>query len=274
MLLIVDATQLAYRSFFAGGHLSYGGSETGVIYKFLLQIEAVAKRVPEPMTLVFCWDHKVNKRKLLDPNYKKHRKAEIEGIEDMFNQIDYLQNEFVEIGFYSYLFSGFEADDLIAAACLENPDQNKLIFSSDQDLYQLLDNRTSVITQPRKKGLGLYTEGDFQKEYGINPDDWVLVKTIAGCSTDNVIGVPGIGEKRAIEFIKGTLSERLTDSIMEHWNVVEPNFKLVYLPIEDVKIRKLKHRSWNHDRFHTMLVKKGIRNIDQKVWRNKYDSGG
>lgn len=271
MLLIVDSNEVAYRSFFAGGRLSYQDVPTGVIYKFLKKIEEIGTKIRKPATLVFCWDHDFSKRKEMYPEYKSNRnKDSIEGIKDLFQQMEFLQDEFVEIGFYSYQFYGLEADDIIASICIDNPREEKIIVSQDSDMYQVLDKKTSMLRKTDKETVDLYTLKAFKKEYGVTPEDWILVKAIAGCAVDNIKGVSGIGEKRAIQFIND-VTDKWDREIIRNWKTVERNVKLVFLPMEPItKVKKIKPRKWDYDRFHEMLLKKGIRNIDQKLWRKVY----
>jgi len=133
-----------------------------------------------------------------------------------------------------------EADDLIAAIT-QNYNQEFIIISADHDLYQLLSPNVSMYSTKKKK---VITEQVFIDEYRVTPEEWIMVKQIAGCTTDNVKGVPTIGEKRAIAFIKKTLRPDLKwyNRIKKNEAMIRQNETLVKLPFEGTVIPKLKSR--------------------------------
>jgi 5'-3' exonuclease len=103
------------------------------------------------------------------------------------------------------LACGYEADDLIAQICQDNLDEQLIIISNDNDLYQILSNNHSMYDIKKKK---MYTHKDFTREYGVLPMQWVDVKGLAGCQGDKVPGVPGVYVKTAIRYIEGELPEK------------------------------------------------------------------
>ena len=76
---------------------------------------------------------------------------------------------------------------------------------------------------------------DFRKEFKIDPGDWVEVKKVAGCPTDGVPGVSGVGIKRAIKYIKGELTGKKYQNIIYNKKLIKRNEKLVKLPFEGTK---------------------------------------
>jgi DNA polymerase I len=111
--------------------------------------------------------------------------------------------------------SGVEADDVIGtlASRAEGDGVDVIIFSADKDFRQLLSPRVSML-RPAYKGeaFDLETEATFREKYdGLEPARFVDVLALMGDSSDNVPGVPGIGEKTAIKLLKeyGTVEELL-----------------------------------------------------------------
>jgi len=111
-----------------------------------------------------------------------------------------------------------------------------VIASSDDDLLQLLSPYTSIYNLGRKER---YTEQKFIQDYGIQPQEWVEVKKIAGCSGDNVPGVPGVGEKTAIRYLRGELNPdtKAYQKIEQGRKIIERNEDLVSLPFPGTKGR-------------------------------------
>jgi hypothetical protein len=78
------------------------------------------------------------------------------------------------------------------------------VVSSDKDLWQLISERVSCWNPQTKKLISLR---GFKKIYGIEPDDWIRVKSIAGCATDDIPGIVGVGEATAAKYLRGTLKK-------------------------------------------------------------------
>jgi DNA polymerase-1 len=156
-----------------------------------------------------------------------------------------------------FLKRGYESDDLIASlvrSSLEDKKASIVIVSADHDLYQLISSQTSVYLLNKKK---LYTQEDFTKEWGISPTQWIDVKSIAGCNSDNIIGIDGVGEVLAAKYIRGQIksSSNLFRKIAEKSFVWRQNDTLVRLPyLGCPKVTAIPEGRW---RFKTPL--KGIK---------------
>ena len=104
-------------------------------------------------------------------------------------------------------------------------------MSSDNDLLQLISFRISVFgpTNGRRKTLQW-----FSKTYGISPCQWADVKAIAGCASDNVRGIEGVGEKSAIAFLTGRMNPETKryKAIIAGGNRWKRNLSLVQLPYQ------------------------------------------
>jgi 5'-3' exonuclease len=219
------------------GDLSFEDKKTGIIFGYFIQLLKLAKD-HGTSNIVHVWDSNSSKRLKIYPQYKEKRrstkaeKTELEKLEDAaaYAQFDLLYNEILpELGYLNnFKVEGLEGDDLVAAIIYDNP-HDFLIASGDEDLLQCIGDGVSII---KKKGL--YTEKDFIDEYGIHPTQWAEVKAIAGCSTDEVPGIKGVGEKTAIQHLLGNL----TPNLKSYQNIVcqagkeiiARNRKLVTLP--------------------------------------------
>jgi DNA polymerase-1 len=219
------------------GDFSFDEQQTGVIFGFLRQIIKFAK-LYKTNQLIFCWDSSSSLRKKISPVYKANRtKTDKSDEEKEFDAIAYKQFHIIRdkvlpyIGFKNnFFYEGYEADDIIAEIIMSQVDDKFVIVSADSDLYQLLfDKEVTMYNTKSKKEV---TYSDFVEEHSIYPDDWLEVKAIAGCSSDNVIGVHGVGEKTAIKFIKGELSPSLKtyQNIKNSRSIIDKNLELVSLP--------------------------------------------
>jgi len=207
MIILIDSNYVAYFHSFRQP-LFHEGRSVGIVFGFLKTLLFLAKTF-ETNRFVFAWDSRRSIRQAWLPTYKESRRAEkdrAKAVED-FRQFDLLRRFVLpQFGFRNiFLKSGFEGDDIIATLCKGNPDEEIVIVSSDNDLYQLLSPLHFMYNLKTKKR---YTDHDFGKEWGIEPALWADVKSIAGCSGDNVPGVDGVGNKTAIKYLKGEMSEK------------------------------------------------------------------
>lgn len=191
-------------------------------------------------TLMFCWDSKKSFRRIIRADYKKRDKLDPK-MEVIRNEVhkwsDVLWKTILpSFGFQNnFLETGLEADDLIANIVfdLRLMDYEKLIVSDDKDMYQLLNTTTSMIKIRRKT---TYTYHDFTGEYALSfPEKWAEVLALAGCKSDNVEGIRGIGVKKAIDFLNGSASAKTKVSIAMSQGTSGPvsfdeNLRLVKLP--------------------------------------------
>ncbi len=236
--IVLDVNNLAHRSFHSMGKLSFKGRPTNVLFGIFRDILDL-RDLFNTDKFAFCFDSSSSKRKEIYSDYKGNRKIkeESEGDKkarvDLYIQIEELFDILPDIGFQNvFEVEGYEADDIIASICYDlDIDDEVIIVSTDQDLYQLLSVYTISIYNPIKKKV--ITEEWFIKEYEINPSKWSCVKAIAGCSSDNIIGAFGVGEKTAIKYLNEKLKRdtKAFESIAKVLNTdFERNMKLVDLP--------------------------------------------
>lgn len=245
MYLIIDSSALGHAARFSTGGLMHGNKKTGVIFGFCKQILRISELF-QTANIIFCWDGQDYLRKQIYPEYKHNRNkqqmTERERIEmeQAFIQFDLLHREVLpSFGFRNnFKIRGYEADDIIAYIVQEY-DASFTVVSSDQDLYQLLDFCNMYLNKKQQ----VYTKDDFKEEYGIEPNLWSEVKAIAGCSTDAVPGLEGVGEKSVAQYFSGQLKmtstkyAKIKDAINESKfdpdkSIVVRNRKLVELPMK------------------------------------------
>lgn len=241
MLLIIDSNYLCHYCAYSSRSLTYGGQATGVIFSFLKQVLSLAKRFKTDR-FAFAWDSRKSIRRISYPAYKQNRvdhqksleEREVEAIERQ--QFQELRTKVLPaIGFHNQLFQvGIEADDIIASVAYNESFEQVVIVGADNDLYQLLGSNTSMY-KPRDKKL--YEMKDFKEEWGIVPNQWPSVKSIAGCNGDNVKGVGGVGEKTAIRYLKGELKgdSKTVQAIQNSSDMIDRNAALVTLPLAGTK---------------------------------------
>jgi len=270
--LIIDCNNLAYSSFYAFGELSFEEKKTGIAFGFLQRILFLAKKF-ETNKFIFCWDTKKNYRKIIYPEYKQNRRQDLTEQEKIdyalaFKQFDELRLKVLpDLGFNNVFWqNGYEADDLIAYIALEKGEEYEepfYVVSTDKDLYQLL-NVCSIYNQKTKK---IITKKTFAKLYDISPGIWFEVKSMMGDSGDNITGIEGVGEKKAIQYIKGILPKgKILSRIEESEDLINRNVKLIDLPYRGVKPIRInsKEDSFDREKFIDVFVDFGFESFLKK----------
>jgi len=240
--LIVDCHGLGWMAAYTIGHLSHKGTNTGIMYGFFKQLLKACSYV-QPDIFIFAWDSRKSHRKRLYPEYKAKRRSQGTQQEEILRkqvaiQLNKLRTQILpDLGFNNqFQYTGYEADDIIASVIHTYDFDQAVIVSTDNDMLQLLSEKVSIYNG--KKDF-IYTVDDFIRVYdGLTPDKWAEVKTLAGCSSDNVPGIKGIGEATAVKYLLGTMkpSGKKYESIINA--IGSPDYerdkKLVTLPYKQL----------------------------------------
>ena len=235
--LILDCSYLCYRAYYAFPDLHHGDIATGITFGFFRDLVKFQDQFATDK-IIFTFDFGAPLRSKEHPGYKATRQVVNK---DELRKRNYIraareklrETTLLQLGYRNVFFQeGYEADDIIASLCQSIPDDDEIIIiSSDHDLYQLLSHRVSMYS-PSSEIDPLVTLQSFYHKYGVTPDQWADVKAIAGCRGDNVIGIYGIGELKAISYLKGELKETSDayKKIESHYNLWTANHRLVSLP--------------------------------------------
>ena len=197
------------------------GTPTGGVYGFAsIAIELIKKL--EPDYVAVAWDKpktNIRKRRDIYPEYKAGRKP---APADFYAQIPILKELLDAFGWPFYELDDYEADDILGAFAKQATDKGieTCLLTSDLDALQLVGPLTKVFAI--KNGLSNIEEFDipyFENKYGIRVDQFLDLKSLKGDSSDNLPGVPGVGEKTAVNLLQefDTL-----DNIYAHLDDIKP----------------------------------------------------
>lgn len=210
--LIIDAVNLLKIGYHGVKDFYNHGTHVGAIWHFLNTIRKFIEEHNFDKVIV-VWDGEGNTttRKLLYPQYKEGRKSDY--TEEQINSLNFQKNrikQYLEEMFVRQIeVDGNESDDIIAYYCQISNDENKVIFSSDKDLTQLISNKVSVYSPSAKT---FYKEGDKIKIYNYNfPHENVkTVKVLIGDKSDNIDGIYYLGEKTLVKLFPEILERKTT----------------------------------------------------------------
>lgn len=205
-LVIIDGKSVFYRGYYAMPNLSTAdGTPTGGVYGFAALSLEVIKSI-KPDYVCVAWDKpktNIRKRLAIYPEYKAGRKP---APPDFYAQIPVLHELLEAFGWPLYEFDDYEADDIMAtldAQAETRGDIETYLITSDLDALQILDKNTFFYAL--KKGFSQIDKFDiamFEEKYGIRIDQFLDLKSLKGDGSDNIPGVPGIGEKTAVQLLQ------------------------------------------------------------------------
>jgi len=260
---LIDASYLAHRARNALKDLSHEDYPTGVLFGLLEQLRATCSDPKiESNRVLLCFDSKRSYRRKSYPEYKRGRTQDrTEGeqlqLDVMYSQMDMMRKVmFPAVGFQVAFQSGVESDDLMAYAAAHAKGK-VIIVTADGDLYQCITDDVHFYDPGRHL---YHTPLTFWASKGIEPHRWAEVKCIAGCSSDNVQGVSGVGEISAIDFLLGNMPKRYIryQSIVNGEGVRERNRGLITLPHVKTRPFEFEEPCYQPDVFWSFCQSLGI----------------
>lgn len=215
--LIIDGSSLFFRAFYALPLLkTKKGIYTNAIYGFVMMLENAIERI-QPDYLAVCFDMKGGSfRKELYSEYKGTRQKTPNELEQQFP----LVREILKHMNISVLESPvYEADDIAGTLSLEASKEGMetYLLTGDKDYFQLVDEKTKVLlTRKGITEMEIYSVESIQNDYGISPEQFIDLKGLMGDNSDNIPGVPGVGEKTGLKLIQEfSTMENLYDHLDE-----------------------------------------------------------
>ena len=288
-LVVIDGSSLIYRAFYAMPHLTTSsGLPTGAALGFL---NMVLKLLDDyrPFNMVVVFDHPQKTfRHELQESYKAQREAMPDELKP---QIETVKELLELMGFVILEMPGWEGDDLMGTVKEKaKPDFQVLLVTSDLDMLQLLDERT-VLLQPHRgvTNLKKIDLEEFEKEWGISPEQWIDVLALSGDPSDNIAGVPGIGEKTAVKLIRqfgswegilkslSLLPPKLREAIESNRDKVEENRKLIVLEKDlplDLEIQAWGWSKVDKNKLFQKLESLEFRKIKERLVKNNRVNSG
>ena len=202
-LFLIDGNSLAYRAFFAlpESIATSDGRPTNAIFGFASMLVKILTDHGDVPTVV-VWDAGMSGRKEISPEYKAQRSSRPSLLKEQWPHLAPLVEAF---GYPNIAVEGFEADDVIAALTDRAREEGipVMVVTGDRDAYQLVDDGVRIMTTSRGiTDTKVYDRQGVIDRYGIPPElvpDFIGLK---GDTSDNIPGVPGIGDKTAAELLQ------------------------------------------------------------------------
>ena len=264
-ILLLDGHSLAYRAFFALPDTlrTQHGDLTNAVYGFTsMLIKMLADRRPDAITVAFDKGRDVARTEAY-PEYKANRSSP----PDEFRpQVDLIKQVLASMDIPVVEVAGVEADDVLAtiAARAIAKGFHAYIVTGDRDAMQLVgDDLTVLYTLRGISEMAEMTPEAVEERYGIPPSSYVAYASLRGDNSDNLPGVPGVGEKTAAKLITqfGDLDgvfanidqiggKKVPAALVEHEDQVRTNFRIMTLRHEvdvDAELEDLRIGQWDTD---------------------------
>ena len=249
-VMLIDGNSLTYRAFFAlpTDMATASGQVTNAVFGFTsMLINLMKDHDPDLVAVAFDRPEPTFRHKMT-PTYKAQR----ESAPDILRQQMGLVREVLDVLAMPVIdMSGFEADDIIATLATQARDRGDdvIIVTGDRDSYQLVEDPHIKVLY-NKRGVSdyaLYNEAGILERTGVKPIDYVQYAALRGDKSDNLPGVPGVGEKTAAKLINerggidgiyaalDDFTPKLRENLVEHEAAVRNNVEMMVL-VRDVEL--------------------------------------
>ncbi len=211
-LVLIDGNSIAYRAFFALPLLNNDkGIHTNAVYGFTMMLQRILED-EKPTHLLVAFD--AGKTTFRHKTFSEYKGGRQKTPPELSEQFPFIRELLDAYGISRYELENYEADDIIGTLSLqaEKDGYEVKVISGDKDLTQLSSDAVTVsITRKGITDIEEYTPAHIKEKYGITADRIIDMKGLMGDSSDNIPGVPGVGEKTALKLLKefGTLEELL-----------------------------------------------------------------
>ena len=244
-LIIVDAFAQIYRGFYAVRNplTNSQGQPTNALLmlsKFLLKLE---HNFPSKEGCFIFDCGKPQFRLEIAPDYKANRKPMPEELRE---QMPYIEKLVTAFGWNKIRKENFEADDLIGAVAKKSQCDEVLVITSDKDIHQIVDKKIKIMAPDTKQptGFDIRDENAVKQRFNIAPNEIIDYLAMIGDSSDNILGLPGVGPKTAEKLINqfGSIenmiqnsnqitNKKLREKVENNHKLLKNNIKLVTLNI-------------------------------------------
>ncbi|WP_394188437.1 DNA polymerase I [Paenisporosarcina quisquiliarum] len=222
-VLLLDGNSLAYRAFFALPLLTNeSGIHTNAVYGFTMMLQKILDE-ENPTHMLVAFD--AGKTTFRHSTFGEYKGGRQKTPPELSEQFPYLRKLLTAYQIPQYELEMYEADDIIGTLSKQSElaGDEVVIVSGDKDLTQLSSPTTTVyITRKGMTDIEKYTPEHIKEKYGLTPDQIIDMKGLMGDSSDNIPGVPGVGEKTAIKLL---LEHKTVDGVYQGLESVKGKLK-------------------------------------------------
>jgi DNA polymerase-1 len=291
-LVLLDGHSLAFRAFFAlpSDLQTTTGQLTNVVYGFTtMLVKLFGDFSPDRIAVCFDLGRPAYRHDVYD-GYKANRRTTPD---DFSSQMPLVREVLAALRIPVVEVAGYEADDLIATLVREAREERLpvLVVTGDRDALQIIDDAADVRVMMTRRGItdtAIYDEAAVQERYGVPPERYIDVASLRGDPSDNLPGVPGVGDKTATKLVQtyGTAEEvvahaaeqrgKLKENLLAHGEDVLRNKQLMRLR-DDVPLpvgaRDLRMGAWDRAEIHRLFDTLEFHPLRERLFAAAVDTG-
>jgi DNA polymerase I len=291
-LVLLDGHSLAFRAFFAlpSDLQTTTGQLTNVVYGFTtMLVKLFGDFSPDRIAVCFDLGRPAYRHDVYD-GYKANRRTTPD---DFSSQMPLVREVLASLKIPVVEVAGYEADDLIATLVREAREERLpvLVVTGDRDNLQLIDDAADVRVMMTRRGItdtAIYDEAAVQERYGVPPERYIDVASLRGDPSDNLPGVPGVGDKTATKLVQtyGTAEEvvahaaeqrgKLKENLLAHGSDVLRNKQLMRLRDDvplPVGVRDLRMGTWDRAEIHRLFDTLEFHPLRERLFAAAVDTG-
>ena len=291
-LVLLDGHSLAYRAFFAlpSDLQTTTGQLTNVVYGFTtMLVKLFGDFSPDRIAVCFDLGRPAYRHDVYD-GYKANRRTTPD---DFSSQMPLVREVLAALRIPVVEVAGYEADDLIATLVRQAREEGLpvLVVTGDRDNLQLIDDGADVRVMMTRRGItdtAVYDEAAVQERYGVPPGRYIDVASLRGDPSDNLPGVPGVGDKTATKLVQayGTAEEvvahaseqrgKLKENLLAHGEDVLRNKQLMRLRDDvplPVGVRDLRMGAWDRAEIHRLFDTLEFHPLRERLFATTVETG-
>lgn len=281
-LVLVDGNSIAYRAFFALPLLNNDkGIHTNAVYGFTMMLMRILEE-EKPTHILVAFD--AGKTTFRHETFKEYKGGRQKTPPELSEQFPFIRELLDAYQVQRYELVNYEADDIIGtlSAQAEQDGFEVKVISGDKDLLQLVSPSTTVdITRKGITDVDSYTPEAIAEKYGITPLQIIDMKGLMGDSSDNIPGVPGVGEKTALKLLKeyktvenlltsveNVSGKKLKEKLEEYRDQALMSKELATIfrdaPVE-VEVNNLTYEGYNEEKMISLFKELGFNSLLDKM---------
>ena len=291
-LVLLDGHSIAYRAFFAlpSDLQTTTGQLTNVVYGFTtMLVKLFGDFSPDRIAVCFDLGRPAYRHDVYD-GYKANRRTTPD---DFSSQMPLVREVLAALRIPVVEVAGYEADDLIATLVSQARAEGLpvLVVTGDRDNLQLIDDEADIRVMMTRRGITdttVYDEAAVQERYGVPPGRYIDVASLRGDPSDNLPGVPGVGDKTATKLVQayGIAEEvvahaseqrgKLKENLLAHGEDVLRNKQLMRLRDDvplPVGVRDLRMGAWDRAEIHRLFDTLEFHPLRERLFATTVESG-
>ncbi|WP_134699909.1 DNA polymerase I [Ammoniphilus sp. YIM 78166] len=285
-LVVIDGNSIANRAFYALPPLSNAnGMHTNAVFGFTTMLLRVLDE-QKPSHLLVAFD--AGKVVFRHQEYKDYKGGRQKTPSELSEQFPYMKELLDAFGIVRYELEGYEADDIIGTLTKQADEEgvSTVIVTGDKDMLQLVSDRVHVaLTRKGISEVEWFTPESIEQKYGLKPQQIIDLKGLMGDASDNIPGIPGVGEKTALKLlhefqsvenvlanVEGVSGKKLKEKIAEHQEDALKSKELATIlrtaPL-DIDLESTVYEGYETDKVWNIFKKFEFKSLMERIGRQE-----